>query len=297
MMPKAKMTTADILDGKALAKALRASIKSHVKVLKEDHGIDTGLAVVLVGDDPASQVYVRSKEKAATEVGIKSFVHHLPQNTSQDEILSLIRKLNKDKKVSGILVQLPLPRQIDVATVFKELSPEKDVDGLTVESAGRLVTGMSGLVPCTPLGCLFLLRQTLKNLSGLHAVVIGCSNLVGRPMGQLLLKENCTVTMAHSRTRDLNHICRPADILIVAAGKPNLVKGDWIKPGAIVIDVGINRVDGKLVGDVDFDQAVTVAGHITPVPGGVGPLTVACLLGNTVTAACRQHELTVPDFH
>lgn len=297
MAEKKDVVSADVIDGKALATALRESIARHVAVLKEDHGIHPGLAVVLVGDDPASQVYVRNKEKAAKEAGFNSFVHRLPKNTSQDEVLSLIRKLNKNKKVHGILIQLPLPRQIDSATVLKALAPEKDVDGLTIENTGRLASGLSALVPCTPLGCLILLRQTLKNLSGLHAVVIGRSNLVGKPMAQLLLRENCTVTIAHSRTHDLPHVCRQADIVVAAAGKTQLVKADWIKPGAIVIDVGINRTENGLVGDVDFDVVAKVAAHITPVPGGVGPMTVACLLGNTLTAACRQNELTVPNLH
>lgn len=297
MAEKRDTLSADVIDGKALATALRESIARHVTVLKEDHGIHPGLAVVLVGEDPASQVYVRNKEKAAKEAGFNSFVHRLPRNTSQDEVLSLIRKLNKNKKVHGILVQLPLPRQIDSATVLKALAPEKDVDGLTVENTGRLASGLSALVPCTPLGCLILLRQTLKNLSGLHAVVIGRSNLVGKPMAQLLLRENCTVTIAHSRTHDLPHVCRQADIVVAAVGKAQLVKADWIKPGAIVIDVGINRTENGLVGDVDFDAVAKVAAHITPVPGGVGPMTVACLLGNALTAACRQNELTVPNLH
>lgn len=297
MAEKRDAVSADVIDGKALATALRESIARHVTVLKEDHDIHPGLAVVLVGDDPASQVYVRNKEKAAKEAGFNSFVHRLPKNTSQDEVLSLIRKLNKNKKVHGILIQLPLPRQIDSATVLKALAPEKDVDGLTIENTGRLASGLSALVPCTPLGCLILLRQTLKNLSGLHAVVIGRSNLVGKPMAQLLLRENCTVTIAHSRTHDLPHVCRQADIVVAAVGKAQLVKADWIKPGAIVIDVGINRNESGLVGDVDFDAVAKVAAHITPVPGGVGPMTVACLLGNTLTAACRQNELTVPNLH
>jgi methylenetetrahydrofolate dehydrogenase (NADP+)/methenyltetrahydrofolate cyclohydrolase len=226
---------------------------------------------------------------------MRSFVHRLPQNTSQDELLKLIRQLNDEKKVHGILVQMPLPKQIDGATVLKVLDPAKDVDGLHVENMGRLMADMPGLVPCTPMGCIILIKSVVQNLSGLHAVVIGRSHLVGKPVGQLLLRENCTVTTCHSRTPNIAHVAREADILVVAVGKPNLVKADWVKPGAIVIDVGINRGDdGKLVGDVDYDAVSKVAGHITPVPGGVGPMTIACLLGNTVAAACRQNELTVP---
>jgi methylenetetrahydrofolate dehydrogenase (NADP+) / methenyltetrahydrofolate cyclohydrolase len=286
---------AQVIDGKATAKKLRDSIKRHVEVLVSDHKILPGLAVVLVGDDPASAVYVNNKEKAAKEVGMRSFVHRLPQNTSQDELLKLIRQLNDDKKVHGILVQMPLPKQIDGATVLKVLDPAKDVDGLHVENMGRLMADMPGLVPCTPMGCIILIKSVVQNLSGLHAVVIGRSHLVGKPVGQLLLRENCTVTTCHSRTPNIAHVAREADILVVAVGKPHLVKADWVKPGAIVIDVGINRMDdGKLAGDVDYDEVSKVAGHITPVPGGVGPMTIACLLGNTVAAACRQNELTVP---
>jgi methylenetetrahydrofolate dehydrogenase (NADP+)/methenyltetrahydrofolate cyclohydrolase len=286
---------AKIIDGKALAAKLRESIARHVEVLVSDHKILPGLAVILVGDDPASQVYVGSKKKLAEKVGIRSFVQELPKNASQDEVLKLVQKLNQDKKVHGILVQLPLPKQIDADTVLKTINPAKDVDGLHIENIGRLVCGMSGPVPCTPLGCVLLIKEIEKNLTGLHAVVVGRSNLVGKPVAQLLLRENCTVTMAHSRTPQLSHVTRTADILVVAVGKPNLVKADWVKPGAIVIDVGINRMDdGKLVGDVDFADVSKVAGYITPVPGGVGPMTIACLLGNTLVAACRQNELTVP---
>jgi methylenetetrahydrofolate dehydrogenase (NADP+)/methenyltetrahydrofolate cyclohydrolase len=288
---------ARIIDGKALAKKLRDSIARHVAVLVEDHKIMPGLAVVLVGDDPASVIYVINKKKAAVRAGMRSFVHHLPRNTSQDEVLKLVQDLNRDKKVHGILVQIPMPKQIDAATVLKAIDPKKDVDGLHVENLGRLISGMPGLVPCTPLGCITLIRQVEKNLTGLHAVVIGRSNLVGKPVAQLLLRENCTVTMCHSRTSQLSHVTRQADILVAAVGKPQLVKRDWVKPGAIVIDVGINRLDDNtIVGDVDFDAVSEVAGHITPVPGGVGPMTVACLLGNTVIAACRQNELTMPEI-
>lgn len=286
---------AAVIDGKAIAKKLRESIKRHVEVLIEDHKIMPGLAVVLVGDDPASAIYVNNKEKMAKEAGMRSVVHRLPQNTSQDEVLKLVQQLNKDKKIHGILVQMPLPRQIDSATILKALDPAKDVDGLHIENMGRLMADMPGLVPCTPMGCVILIKSVVQNLSGLHAVVIGRSHLVGKPVAQLLLRENCTVTTCHSRTPNIAHIAREADILVVAVGKPKLVKKDWVKPGAIVIDVGINRLDdGKICGDVDYDAVSEVAGHITPVPGGAGPMTIACLLGNTVAAACRQNELTVP---
>lgn len=293
--PKENQQQAEIIDGRALAKKLRESIARHVAVLVEDHKILPGLAVILVGDDPASVLYVNNKKKAAAEVGIRSFVHHLPKNTSQDEVLKLVQTLNREKKTNGILVQLPLPKQIDANTVLKSIDPLKDVDGLHIENIGRLVSGLPGLAPCTPLGCLALIKSVEKNLAGLHAVVVGRSNLVGRPMTQLLLRENCTVTMCHSRTPQLSHVTRQADILVVAAGKAGLVRADGVKPGAIVIDVGINRTkDGGIVGDVDFKDVLKVAGHVTPVPGGVGPMTIACLLGNTVAAACRQNELTAP---
>lgn len=286
---------AQLIDGKALALKLRESIARHVAVLVEDHKVMPGLAVILVGDDPASAVYVAGKEKACAAAGIRSFMHRLPKNASQDEVLKLVLSLNARKQVHGILVQLPLPKQIDTATILRAVDPAKDVDGLHVENIGRLVSGLPGMVPCTPLGCMALLRQVEKNLSGLHAVVIGRSNLVGKPVAQLLLRENCTVTMCHSRTPQLDHVARQADILVVAAGRPALVKADWVKPGAIVIDVGINKLgDGSLIGDVDFEGVAEVAGYITPVPGGVGPMTITCLLGNTVIAACRQNELTVP---
>ncbi len=225
---------------------------------------------------------------------MRSFVHHLPKNTSQDEVLKLIEQMNKDKKVHGILIQLPLPKQIDAATVLKAVDPDKDVDGLHIENAGRLASGLTGLFPCTPLGCLALIKTVEKNLVGLHAVVVGRSTRVGKPMAQWLMREKCTVTVIQSRTPQPSHVARTSDILIVAAGQPGLVTGEWIKPGAIVIDVGITREDDRIVGDVDFASASKVAGHITPVPGGVGPMTIACLLGNTVAAACRQNELTVP---
>lgn len=292
-----KQQSAEIIDGKALAAELRASIARHVEVLVEDHKIIPGLAVVLVGDDPASAIYVNNKKKAAKAAGMRSFEHILPKNTSQDELLKLIQTLNKEKKVHGILVQLPLPKQIDADTVLKTIDPAKDVDGLHIENIGRLMSGMPGMLPCTPLGCIALIKKVEKNLTGLHAVVIGRSNLVGKPVAQLLLRENCTVTICHSRTPQLSHVTRQADILVVATGKAGMVKGDWVKPGAIVIDVGINRMeDGSICGDVDFEEASKVAGYITPVPGGVGPMTIACLLGNTVIAACRQNELTMPEI-
>ncbi len=289
-----KKQAAEIIDGRALAKKLRMSIARHVEVLIGDHKVMPGLAVVLVGEDPASVIYVNNKKKAAAEAGIRSFEHRLPKKTSQDELLKLIGNLNANKKVHGILVQLPLPKQIDTDTILRMIDPVKDVDGLHVENIGRLVSGQSGLVPCTPMGCLALIKSVEKNLTGLHAVVIGRSNLVGKPVAQLLLRENCTVTMCHSRTPQLSHIARQADILVVAAGQAGLVKADWVKPGAIVIDVGINHTEKGLCGDVDFADVAKVAGYLTPVPGGVGPMTIACLLGNAVIAACRQNELTVP---
>lgn len=290
------MTDARVIDGRALALKLREKLAGHVRVLVEDHKVMPALAVVLVGDNPASQLYVSNKQKAAEKAGIRSAVHRLSAQASQDEVLKLIRKLNDDAAINGILVQLPLPRQVDTATVLRAISPAKDVDGLTVENTGRLASGLPGLFPCTPLGCLALIKQARPQLAGLHAVVVGRSNLVGRPMAQLLLRENCTVTVAHSRTPRLADITRTADIVVVAAGKPGLVGADAIKPGACVIDVGINRgADGKLTGDVDFAAVAKVAGDITPVPGGVGPMTIAYLLANTLSAACRQRELTLPE--
>lgn len=292
-----QVSTTQVIDGRALALSLRARLKNQVQVLIEDHKILPALAVVLVGDDPASHVYVANKQKAAEKTGIRSIVHKLPRETSQDEVLKLIKKLNDDKKINGILVQLPLPKQIDTATILRAISPGKDVDGLTVENVGRLASGLNGLFPCTPLGCMALIRQVRPQLAGLNAIVVGRSNLVGKPMAQLLLRENCTVTLAHSRTANLAALTKMADIVVVAAGKRGLIKAEGIKPGAVVIDVGINRQpDGSLTGDVDFDAVAQVAGAITPVPGGVGPMTIAYLLANTVTAACRQNELTSPDF-
>ncbi|WP_299847744.1 bifunctional methylenetetrahydrofolate dehydrogenase/methenyltetrahydrofolate cyclohydrolase FolD [uncultured Paracoccus sp.] len=286
-----------IIDGKQFAAGLLADIKLEVESLKEKTGKTPGLAVVLVGADPASAVYVGSKHRQTIAAGMQSFKYELPADTSQDELMALIDRLNVDPEVHGILVQLPLPAHLDTHAVIQEINPDKDVDGFHVSNAGRLSTGQPALVPCTPVGCLMLLKDRLgSDLSGLHAVVIGKSNIVGKPMAQLLLAENCTVTVVHSRTKNTPELCRAADILVVAAGRPGLVRGDWIKPGAVVIDVGINRIeaDGKsrIVGDVAFDEAGHAAA-ITPVPGGVGPMTIACLLSNTLTAFCRQHSVTI----
>ncbi len=284
------MVETRIIDGKAFAAKLLTEIAAEVAGL----AYKPGLAVVLVGDDPASQVYVRNKAKQTVQVGMNSFEHRLAADTPQPELLALVQKLNADPAVHGILVQLPLPAHLDASAVVDAIDPDKDVDGLHIINAGRLAAGLPGLVPCTPLGCILLLQDVLPSLAGLNAVVAGRSNLVGKPIAQLLLQQNCTVTIAHSRTRDLPDICRRADILIAAIGRPELIKGDWIKPGATVIDVGINRItteEGKsrLVGDVDFAGAQGIAGLITPVPGGVGPMTIACLLRNTLTAA-RLHK-------
>ncbi|AYH43929.1 bifunctional methylenetetrahydrofolate dehydrogenase/methenyltetrahydrofolate cyclohydrolase FolD [Azoarcus sp. DN11] len=288
-----------IIDGKQAAEHLRAEIGRHVVRLREQHLVTPGLAVILVGEDPASQVYVRNKARQAREAAMASFEYRLPYNVPQEKVLELIDRLNEDPAVHGILVQLPLPPQVDADRVINAIRPEKDIDGFHPVNAGALATGGDGMVPCTPLGCLMLLKHRLGDLAGLRAVVLGRSNIVGKPMAALLLRESCTVTVAHSRTRDLADECRRADILVAAVGRPRMVPGDWIKPGATVIDVGINRIDtpdgkGRLVGDVDFDSAVEVAGAITPVPGGVGPMTIACLLLNTLEAACRQHGLPVP---
>lgn len=273
---------AKIIDGKALAAEIRQELANEVR----DIAIQPGLAVIIVGEDPASQVYVRNKGKAAEACGIHSVTERLPVETTESYLLKRIYDLNKDPKIHGILVQLPLPEQIDAQTVINAIAPEKDVDGFHVVNAGKLATGQDSLVACTPQGCMIMLKRAEFNLSGKHAVVIGKSNIVGRPMAQLLLNEGCTVTVCHSRTKDVAEECRRADIIVAAVGRPLMVKGDWIKPGAIVIDVGINRMeDGSLAGDVDYDAAVEVAGAITPVPGGVGPMTIACLLKNTVKAA------------
>lgn len=284
---------AEIIDGKAIAAALRQRIAQAVSQLQENHNLTPGLAVVLVGEDAASQVYVRNKGIATKEAGMVSLEFRLPADTSQETLLEKVRELNNDPSVHGILVQFPVPEQISQQAVIDTISPDKDVDGLHPQNAGRLVSGLPALTPCTPTGSVMLAKQTLGDLTGKHAVVIGRSNLVGKPVAQLLLKENCTVTMAHSRTKDLAAVCRQADILVAAVGIAEMVQGDWIKPGACVIDVGINRVAGaeagktRLVGDVDFAAVSAVAGHITPVPGGVGPMTIACLLRNTITAARR----------
>ena len=285
--------SAAIIDGKAFAAGLREKIARLVPAFEAASGRKPGLAVVIVGEDPASKVYVRSKGKATEAAGMASFSHKLPSETSEDDLLALVRQLNADPTVDGILVQLPLPAHIDEQRVIATIDPNKDVDGFHVVNVGRLATGLNGFVPCTPLGCLMLLEDRLGDLSGLNAVVIGRSNIVGKPMAQLLLSKSCTVTIAHSRTRDLPALCRTADILVAAVGRPEMVKGDWIKPGATVIDVGINRIDDgaggtKLVGDVEFADAHKVAGAITPVPGGVGPMTIAVLLRNTLVSAYRR---------
>jgi len=296
------MTEAKLIDGKAAAARLRAAIGAAAAALKARHGVQPGLAAVLVGDDPASEIYVRSKTKATKEAGLNGFEHRLPAATSEAALLDLVRQLNADDKVDGILVQLPLPKQIDAQKIIAAIDPAKDVDGFHVQNVGRLWSGGESLVPCTPYGCLILLRETLgANLAGAEAIVLGRSNIVGKPLAALLLGENCTVTIAHSRTRDLPDVARRADILIAAIGRAEMVKASWIKPGATVIDVGINRVPGadgksRLVGDVAFDEAKLVAGAITPVPGGVGPMTIACLLRNTVVAACRRRGLAAPAF-
>jgi methylenetetrahydrofolate dehydrogenase (NADP+)/methenyltetrahydrofolate cyclohydrolase len=294
--------TAELIDGKARAARLKASVGEAAAAITAAHGVQPGLAVVLVGDDPASHVYVANKVRDTVAAGMRSIEHRLPADTAEADLLALVDRLNRDDAVDGILVQMPLPRQIDTDRVVRAIDPAKDVDGLTPENAGLLVLGKPGLVPCTPQGCLILAKEAVGSLAGLHAVVVGRSILVGKPVALLLQSADATVTMAHSRTRDLPAVCRTADVLVVAAGRPELVRGDWVKPGACVIDVGINRVpapdkgDGKtrLVGDVAFEEARAVAGSITPVPGGVGPMTIACLLANTVVAACRRRGLAVP---
>lgn len=283
--------SADIIDGKAFALALRGRIADQVTAFAAAAGRPPGLAVVLVGDDPASAVYVRSKGKAVKEAGMEGFEHRLPATVSQDDLLALVDALNADVNVDGILVQLPLPSHIDERTVTTRIDPDKDVDGFHPVNAGRLATGLEGFVPCTPLGCVMLLRDRLGDLTGLDAVVIGRSNIVGKPMAQLLIRESCTVTVAHSRTKDLSSIVRRADIVVAAVGRPEMIRGEWIKPGATVIDVGINRTEDGLVGDVDFAGAASVAGAITPVPGGVGPMTIAVLLRNTLLSAHRRAQV------
>jgi methylenetetrahydrofolate dehydrogenase (NADP+) / methenyltetrahydrofolate cyclohydrolase len=295
------MTDAKLIDGNLFSGKLRETIAARVAEMKDAHRITPGLAVVLVGEDPASQVYVRTKGKRTVETGMRSFEHKLPADTPEDALLLLIESLNKDPDVHGILVQLPVPKHIDTQKVIEAIDPAKDVDGFHPVNVGRLAAGMDAMVPCTPLGSLLLLKDTLGKLGGLDAVVIGRSNIVGKPMAQLLIKESCTVTVAHSQTKDLPAVVRRADIVIAAVGRPEMIKGDWIKPGATVIDVGINRIDlgdgkTKLVGDVDFASAVKVAGAITPVPGGVGPMTIACLLRNTLVACARLHHLPEVEF-
>jgi methylenetetrahydrofolate dehydrogenase (NADP+)/methenyltetrahydrofolate cyclohydrolase len=293
---------AKIIDGKAFAERLRGRIAEEVAELKTKHGLQPGLAVVLVGEDPASKIYVKSKEEQTEQVGMRSIGHRLPADVPEAELLDLVGRLNADKSVNGILVQFPVPDHLQQSTIVAKIDPDKDVDGLTVTNAGRLASGLPGLVACTPSGCLMLLEDALGSLRGKTAVVVGRSNLMGKPMAQLLLQADCTVTIAHSRTSDLAGVCRQADILVAAVGRAEMVRGDWIKPGAAVIDVGINRVpsrdpvkaaEGKtrVVGDVAFDEAKEVAGWITPVPGGVGPMTIACLLQNTLIAARRQNGL------
>jgi methylenetetrahydrofolate dehydrogenase (NADP+)/methenyltetrahydrofolate cyclohydrolase len=292
--------TAKIIDGKIIAAELRARVAGEVARVKREHNWMPGLAVVLVGNDPASEVYVRSKHKQTQEAGMASFEHKLPENVSQDELLAMIAKLNRDPDVHGILVQLPLPKHLHTETIINAIDPDKDVDGLHPSNAGRLAGGFAALSPCTPLGCIILSKTVHASLEGMNAIVIGRSNLVGRPLVQLLLNENATVTIAHSRSRDLPELVRRADLVYAAVGKPEMVRGDWLKPGATVIDVGINRLpaaDGgkpKLVGDVAYQEALQVAGAITPVPGGVGQMTVACLLVNTLRAACAIAGLPKP---
>ncbi|MBE0555448.1 MAG: bifunctional methylenetetrahydrofolate dehydrogenase/methenyltetrahydrofolate cyclohydrolase FolD [Rhodobacteraceae bacterium] len=290
---------AKVIDGKAFAAKVRAQVAAHVARLREEQGLQPGLAVVLVGEDPASQVYVRNKHASTVEVGMASFEHRLPAETSEADLLARIARLNADPAVHGILVQLPLPKHLDSDLVINAIAPAKDVDGFHISNVGLLGTGQKSMVPCTPLGCLMMLRDHHGSLAGLNAVVVGRSNIVGKPMAQLLLGDSCTVTIAHSRTKDLAAVCRGADILVAAVGRPEMIPGDWVKPGATVIDVGINRIerDGKarLVGDVHYESAAAVAGAITPVPGGVGPMTIACLLANTLTACCRAGGLPEPE--
>ena len=293
--------TARIIDGKAIAADLRGKVADAVHRLLRDRGIATGIAVVLVGQNPASRIYVRNKSNAVTAAGIRPFDQYLPASTSEAELLDLIARLNADERVNGILVQLPLPPQIDPQKIIAAIDPGKDVDGFHPLNAGRLASGLPGLAPCTPLGCVLLAKSVHASLAGLEAVVVGRSNIVGKPAAQMLLAENATVTIAHSKTQDLPAVCRRADLLIAAIGKPEFVRGGWLKPGATVIDVGINRIAGegdksRIVGDVAFAEAAAVAGALTPVPGGVGPMTIACLLLNTLRAACAQNGLPAPNI-
>jgi methylenetetrahydrofolate dehydrogenase (NADP+) / methenyltetrahydrofolate cyclohydrolase len=296
------LVTAKIIDGKAYAEGMRERIARHVKRLQAEHDVTPGLAVVIVGSDPGSQIYVAQKAKQTVEVGMHSEKYELPSDTSEAEVLELVRRLNNDDKIHGILVQLPVPDHIDPNKIIATISPDKDVDCFTPASVGKLAIGLPGPVSCTPLGCLMLLRDTLGSLAGLEAVIVGRSNLVGKPLAQLLLRENCTVTIAHSRTKNLADVVRRADVVVAAVGRPEMVRGDWIKPGATVIDVGINRIDApergpgrtRLLGDVHFASAAEIAGAITPVPGGVGPMTIVCLLANTVTTASLINGLVPP---
>ena len=303
------MATDKIIDGKAFAANLREIIGAEVDRIKSSHALIPGLAVVLVGNDPASAVYVRNKGEQTRDAGMNSYEHRLPADAPEEDVLALVEKLNNDSTVHGILVQLPLPHQIDEQKVLATINPDKDVDGFHVTSVGRLWTGGEALVPCTPYGCLLMLKDRLGDLSGKRAIIVGRSNIVGKPMAALLLAESCTVTIAHSRTQDLPERCREADILVAAVGRAEMVKGDWVKPGAVVIDVGINRIEApekgvkedgtaktKLVGDVEYTTAIERAGAITPVPGGVGPMTIACLLRNTLVAACRQNGIEPPEI-
>ena len=295
---------AKLIDGKSIAVQIRSEIATQVKGLLDSKGIKPGLAVILVGEDPASQVYVRSKGKQTIEVGMNSYEYKLDRHVSEGDLLGLIEKLNSDENVNGILCQLPLPDHLNSDLVINSINPEKDVDGFHISNVGLLATGQKSMVPCTPLGCLMMLRSELGDLSGKNAVIIGRSNIVGKPMAHLLIQDSCTVTIAHSRTKNIEELCRSADILVAAVGRPEMVKANWIKEGAAVIDVGINRVEVdpeisskgyQIVGDVDFESAKSKAGFITPVPGGVGPMTIACLLANTLTACCRTNGLPEPE--
>ena len=294
--------SAILIDGKAFAENLVASVGDAVEKLFKTHSFKPGLAVVLVGENPASEVYVKNKVRQTNNSGMVSIEHRLPEETSEEDLLSLVKDLNEDEKIDGILVQLPLPDHINENSIINSISPSKDVDGFSIPNVGLLSTSGKGLIPCTPLGCLLLLKDQLGDLTGKNAVIIGRSNIVGKPMAQLLIKESCTVTIAHSKTKNLENVCRNADILVAAVGRPRFVKGDWVKDGAVVIDVGINRLPpegdkkGRLVGDVDFENVSKIASAITPVPGGVGPMTIACLLRNTVTAACKRRNIDEPEM-
>ena len=294
--------SAILIDGKAFAEKLVGSVGVAVEELSNTHSFKPGLAVVLVGENPASEVYVKNKVRQTNNSGMVSIEHRLPEETSEEDLLSLVKDLNEDEKIDGILVQLPLPDHINENSIINSISPSKDVDGFSIPNVGLLSTSGKGLIPCTPLGCLLLLKDQLGDLTGKNAVIIGRSNIVGKPMAQLLIKESCTVTIAHSKTKNLENVCRNADILVAAVGRPHFVKDDWVKDGAVVIDVGINRLPpegdkkGRLVGDVDFENVSKIASAITPVPGGVGPMTIACLLRNTVTAACKRRNIDEPEM-